>query len=348
MYSRARIRATFAFVSLWRGWAGVRGPLGFMCAHPGPRISHTRSDRTICAGFTDRFWATFWAMHEFLRDIHELQQELQHKWILFPQQEEAFRNALHRLTTKGCLYAGPCEQERRCRQAGDDIFVVGTVIANPGKLLRNADGMSTQFKAALRTLGEDERADTAYAVSRVFATAAAHVQDILSDYDKMDMPPVQPGVYRDMDPDEFSQLLQKYEVRHRHRLRNSGVNAYEEWVAAVKEERANMPACASAPRRWPKHKTRDEKMVPPPTMADLWRGLTDLCPKLFQLAGGFSTAYPTTVDVERHFSRMAHIRNKWRNRMRPWALDGCFHCQQLRELEGIATWLNPEAATAVL
>eukprot|EP00918_Siedleckia_nematoides_P044765 GHVU01097895.1.p1 GENE.GHVU01097895.1~~GHVU01097895.1.p1 ORF type:complete len:316 (-),score=46.93 GHVU01097895.1:974-1921(-) len=306
-------------------------------------------DPRVCDGFGDRFWATFWAMDELLRDIHTLQQELQHKAIIFSQQQEAYEKLQHTVLTKACLYKEPSEQETRNRGAEDRVFMVGTVVANPKKLLRNADGLNRQFQQALGQLTEDERLATACTVSHVYASAASLLKHVLAYYASMDMPPLDPKSYRDMDADRFAQLLRRYETRHRHRLAvvDSDPDAYENWVAALKAERADMPQSASVQRRWPVCAGREERMTPPPTMQDLWRGVKDTCPKLFALAGGFSTAYPTTVDVERHFSRMAFLRNKWRNRLRPLALDGCFHSQQLQKVLSLAYSCDPASVAPI-
>eukprot|EP00918_Siedleckia_nematoides_P080304 GHVU01176112.1.p2 GENE.GHVU01176112.1~~GHVU01176112.1.p2 ORF type:complete len:140 (-),score=11.48 GHVU01176112.1:1203-1580(-) len=98
-----------------------------------------------------------------------------------------------------------------------------------------------------------------------------------------------------------------------------------------------------APKQWPLRKAADQSITPPPTMRDLWEGVTNACPMLFRMACGFATVYPTTADVERHFSRMGHIRNRWRNRMRPLAMDGVFHCQQYRRVTALAHLCNPDA-----
>eukprot|EP00918_Siedleckia_nematoides_P088327 GHVU01194090.1.p2 GENE.GHVU01194090.1~~GHVU01194090.1.p2 ORF type:complete len:105 (+),score=16.73 GHVU01194090.1:212-526(+) len=42
------------------------------------------------------------------------------------------------------------------------------------------------------------------------------------------------------------------------------------------------------------------------------------------------------TQVERHFSRLAFLRNKWRNKLSTLALDGTFMCQQYWQLVSLA------------
>eukprot|EP00918_Siedleckia_nematoides_P071197 GHVU01155488.1.p2 GENE.GHVU01155488.1~~GHVU01155488.1.p2 ORF type:complete len:373 (+),score=43.52 GHVU01155488.1:1544-2662(+) len=281
--------------------------------------------------YADPSWyATLRAVDAMLKCFNETLQMLQYSSLLIVQQQQVLKALVKTLETMASL--APADTAAQSSSDTDDIQICGYYMSST-RLLDNAKLIAPSFDRALATLLEPEdRLRVASAVGSMFATAASMTQKLVDDFDAAWVPAVDPEGLGAMPPANFQAVIERYKAR----LQLAKGDEWERFHDELYSEYARLTARDTTSQLFKSRKTRTGARLEPATLEEIWGPHREEFPCLYELCGGIATMYPGITQVERHFSRMAFIRNKWRNSISMLALDGCFHCQQYMQLVALS------------
>eukprot|EP00918_Siedleckia_nematoides_P088412 GHVU01194316.1.p1 GENE.GHVU01194316.1~~GHVU01194316.1.p1 ORF type:complete len:438 (-),score=35.61 GHVU01194316.1:315-1628(-) len=272
------------------------------------------------------FWVAFWGMHALFRRLRTAAKESQYFVILYPQQMTSLKRLRDSLMKMGSLNVGDPEQ-----RLGTGERVFGRYIVSAVQVVEHAAAVSKTFARTIQMLHPERREHVALGVGIAIAMSAARLDGAIGRGEEAEMPPLEPHVYANMRNDAFRSIVDEQEDR----LELHFGPGYEAYKGRLWKDFVDLtPVDAPRQDHWmPRQKGKGRV---PLSFEAIWGPLADRFPTLYEFVGGLAAMYTGIALVEGQFSKLAFLRNKWRNQMSVLSLDGIFHCQQLNDVVGDA------------